>query len=190
MLLSLMTNNYSTYQRLRLGRAGIKPAPTTSAREAPVHNYELVPFYLGQATRKLWVDIATPLPNVPPGSARIPPNPRSSAPASTLGDTPVPTNSSVPSPRESGPPPLRPICRIVLLPPPAYQHSRSHYLTSYWKNARAVSDEPLRLAPEYTLTIRPTGHCSISDNPRAALRHGYQCGPAVAPISASDISSP
>jgi hypothetical protein len=105
-------------------------------------------------------------------------------------DTPAPRVASGSSPSTSGFPLLHPICRIVVPPSSAYQHSRSRYLISYLRSARAVFPVHLRLPHVYTPTTPPTGHCSMSGNPRAALIHEYRSGPAAAPKSASGISSP
>ena len=64
-----------------------------------------------------------------------------------------------------------------------------HYLISYSKIVRAVSDEHLQPAPGSSLTIPPNDHCSVFDNLPAALRHGYQCGPVRYPKFSFDISS-
>jgi hypothetical protein len=111
-------------------------------------------------------------------------------PASIPGNILSPTSSSVPSPLVSSSPLLHPICRIILPPPLAYQHSRLHYSISCLRIARVVFPVHLRFAHVYIPMILLIYRCSTSGNPPAALQHGYRCGPAADPIFSSDISSP
>ena len=130
-----------------------------------------------------------PRPDVPPGFDHTPPNPQSCVPASVCDDNLSPINSSFPLPRGSSFPPLHPVCRIISPPPPAYQHSRSHYLISYSRTVHAISDEPLRRVRECIRKIPPNGHCSTFDNPPAVPLHVYRCGPAEDRKSSLDIPS-
>ena len=141
--------------------------------------------------RKPSACIAAPLPDEPPGYSRKLPNPRSSSPASTPGDTLLPTNSSVPSPPGLGY--LQPHLslqnnltsptRISALEITLFDFMLSESLAS-------VSAGHIQPAPVCSLTFPPTDHCSVFDNQPAELPHEYLSGPIVDPIFSSDISSP